>query len=67
MENELDDIEDNPEYIEWLKSEQFGESINKIIERDTWEQGLPKIYMDKEGWLVKHWKDGKIEKIKKIK
>jgi hypothetical protein len=36
------------------------------IKESTWEEGLPMIYMDKEGWLVKEWKDGKIEKVKKL-
>lgn len=61
------DIEDNLNYINWLRSEEFNNSLVKRIEEDTWEKGRPKIYMDKEGWLVKHWKDGRVDKVKKIK
>lgn len=41
--------------------------MSEIINKDTWDKGLPKYYMDKEGWLVEHWKDGRIIKIKKLK
>jgi hypothetical protein len=26
---------------------------------------MPMVYLDDDGWIVKHWKDGTIEKIKK--
>ena len=45
----------------------FRELFQRQVEADTWGKGLPKCYMDDEGWLVHHWKDGKIDKIKKIK
>ena len=47
--------------------EVFIENFQKIVEKDTWENGLPMIYMDENGWMVKHYKDGVIEKVKKLK
>jgi hypothetical protein len=48
----------------YLKSEEAQELFQKIVEQDTWEKGLPKIYMDKKGNIVEHWKDGTINIIK---
>ena len=48
----------------YLKSKEAQELFQKIVERDTWEEGLPKIYMDKKGNIVEHWKDGTINIIK---
>ena len=48
-----------------LRSEQFKESFRKRVEEDTWGKDLPLVYLDKDGWVVKHWKDGTIEKIQK--
>jgi len=68
MENKksLDELEDSGGLMEYLKSEKFQQAMLERIKENTWEEGLPMIYMDKEGWLVKEWKDGKIEKIKKL-
>lgn len=46
--------------IDYIKSEKFKEDFKKQVEKDTWDKGLPKIYMDEEGRIVEHWKDGKI-------
>ena len=48
-----------------LRSEQFKESFRKMVEEDTWGKDLPLVYLDEDGWIVKHWKDGTIEKIQK--
>ena len=48
-----------------LRSEQFKESFRKRVEEDTWGKDLPLVYLDEDGWVVKHWKDGTIEKIQK--
>ena len=48
-----------------LRSEQFKESFRKRVEEDTWGKDLPLVYLDEDGWIVKHWKDGTIEKIQK--
>ena len=48
----------------YLKSEQFTKDFQDIVEQDTWDKGLPKIYMDKEGNIVEHWKDGTINILK---
>ena len=50
---------------EYLKSEQFKEDFRKKVEEDTWEKGLPMIYMDENKNIVEHWKDGTINIIKK--
>jgi hypothetical protein len=46
-------------------SEQFKESFRKRVEEETWGKNKPMIYLDDNGWIVKHWKDGTIEKIQK--
>ena len=48
---------------EYLKSDKFKEDFARQVEKDTWEKGLPKIYM-KDGNIVEHWKDGTINIIK---
>ena len=48
-----------------LMSEQFKESFRKRVEEETWDKGMPMVYLDDDGWVVKHWKDGTIEKIQK--
>lgn len=48
----------------YLKSEEAQELFQEAVERDTWGKGLPKIYMDKKGNIVEHWKDGTINIIK---
>lgn len=48
-----------------LRSEQFKESFRKQVEEVTWGKDLPLVYLDDNGWVVKHWKDGTIEKIQK--
>lgn len=63
----LDDLEDNNEIINTFNSEEFKEEFVRQIKKDTWDNGIPMIYMDKEGWLVEEWSDGRIEKLKKIK
>ena len=50
---------------DFLRSEQFRESFKKRVEEQTWGKDLPLVYLDENGWIVKHWKDGTIEKLKK--
>lgn len=50
---------------DYFNSEEFQKRIQKSIERETWDKGLPRIYMDKDKNIVRHWKDGRIEIIKK--
>jgi hypothetical protein len=64
IKNEKEDEEDDL-YV-YLRSREFKESFAETVKKDTWEKGLPMVYMDKDGWIVNHWKDGKIEKIKKV-
>jgi hypothetical protein len=63
----LDRIEDNNRVKEAFASKEFQEAFRKQVEKDTWGNGLPKIYMDEEGWIVEHWADGRIDRIKKVK
>ena len=50
---------------DFLRSEQFRESFKKRVEEETWGKDKPMVYLDDDGWVVKHWKDGTIEKIQK--
>ena len=61
-EDELDDLESK-----YFGSQEFRDGLIKKINDDTWGKGRPKYYMDQEGWLVEHWKDGTINKIKELK
>ena len=56
--------EDKDLINEYLMSEQFKKDFAKQVEKDTWDKDLPKIYMDKQGNIVEHWKDGRINIIK---
>jgi hypothetical protein len=58
------DIEEK-KLSDFLRSEQFKESFRKSVENETWDKGKPMVYRDDDGWIVKHWKDGTIEKIKR--
>ena len=49
---------------EYFRSEQFQEDFRKQVEKDTWDNGLPMVYLNEEGDIVRHYKDGKIEIIK---
>ena len=64
IKNEEEDEKDD--LHEYLRSREFKDSFADTVRKDTWEKGLPMVYMDKDGWIVNHWKDGKIEKIKKV-
>lgn len=50
----------------FFKSDEFKEAIKRAIEADTWDKGFPKIYLDDDDWIVEHWKDGTIVKLKKL-
>ncbi len=59
-----DNIDEDDEVSRFLMSEEFQKSFAEIVNRDTWERGLPKSYLDKDGNLIHHWKDGRIDIIK---
>lgn len=61
-----DEIEDSNRVSEIFKSKEFQEAFRKQVEKDTWGNDLPMIYMDDGGWIVRHYKDGKIERVQKI-
>lgn len=44
--------------IKWIQSEEGRLRLEREINRTTWDVGLPKIYMDKEGYIIKHYKCG---------
>ena len=48
----------------YLKSEQFKINFVRQVEKDTWEKGLPKIYMDDKGNIIEHYKNGTIKILK---
>lgn len=60
-----DDVEDQNFVRKVFQSKEFKDTIRKNIEAATWGKDRPMIYIDDDGWIVKHWKDGTIEKIKK--
>ena len=49
---------------EYFKSNKFKEDFRKKVEEDTWGKGKPMIYLDDNGNIVEHWKDGTIKIIK---
>jgi hypothetical protein len=65
MLDEVDDEDEEDKRIhDYLRSDKFKEDFRKQVEKDTWGQGLPMVYMNKEGQIVRHYSDGKIEVIK---
>ena len=56
---EADEVE------KFLKSEEFIKEFRKQVEKDTWEKGLPMVYL-KDNKIVKHYSDGRVEVIKEI-
>jgi hypothetical protein len=53
------------EEIEFFKSEGFKRKFRERVEEDTWEKGLPMVYI-KDGKIVRHFADGRIEIVKEI-
>jgi len=51
--------------IDYFQSEEFKENFRKKVEQETWEKGLPMIYLDENKNIVEHFKDGTINIIKK--
>ena len=52
---------------EYFKSKQFQEDFRKQVEKDTWDKDLPMVYLNEEGEIVRHYKDGTIEKVNNMK
>ena len=52
---------------DYFVSNKFREGFQQQVIADTWGKGLPMVYMDEKGNIVKHWKDGKIEVIEEKK
>ena len=48
-----------------IKSEEYVKKFDEQVNKTTWDLGLPKYYL-KDGWLVEHYKNGEIIKLKKI-
>jgi hypothetical protein len=40
-----------------LNSKKFKKSFKQNVEKNTWDKGLPKIYME-DGKIIKHYKYG---------
>ena len=49
---------------EYFKSEEFKKISREKVKKETWDKDLPMIYIDKDGNVVKHWKDGTVKIIK---
>lgn len=56
------DYEDD-EIAEYMHTDEFQKNFEAEVNKTTWDLNLPKVYSDKEGHIVRHWKDGKIEMI----
>ena len=56
---------DNHKFQIW-NSDKKVEEFSKIIREETWDKGIPMVYMNKYGQVVRHWKDGTIEIIKDL-
>lgn len=51
---------------EYFKSKQFQEDFRKQVEKDTWDKDLPMVYLNEEGEIVRHYKDGTIKKVNSL-
>lgn len=60
------EIEDNNRVKEGFELKKFKEDFRRQVEKDTWGNGLPMVYMNDDGWMVHHWSDGRIDMIKKL-
>ena len=63
---DLDDVEESSEWSNYLSTE-LPEAIARQVRETNFALNLPIVYMNTDGWLVKEYKDGRVEKIKKIK
>jgi len=52
------------EHLKYLNSPKFKELLQQEVIKDTWGRGLPMVYMNKDGQIVKHWADGRMDIIK---
>lgn len=50
----------------YFRSKEFQEDFRKQVEKDTWDKDLPMVYLNEEGEIVRHYKDGTIEIVEKI-
>ena len=53
------------EVEKFIKSEEFKKGFREQVEKDTWEKGLPMVYL-KDNKIVKHYSDGRIEVVKEL-
>lgn len=56
-------VMNKPDYkneVEYFNSKEFIEVFTKIVDENTWGKGIPKIYMNDNGDIVEHWKNGTI-------
>lgn len=58
-------MEEEDEVGKHLKSERFIKGFREQIEKDTWGEGLPMVYL-KDNKVVRHYPDGRIEVIKDL-
>lgn len=51
---------DTEEEDKYFKSQEFKDSIQISINRETWDKDLPKYYINSNGDIVEHFKNGTI-------
>lgn len=59
-------MNDNSE-LEYFLSDGFKEDMLNIVNSETLNKNLPKVYLNSNNELVKEYPDGRIEILKKIK
>ena len=52
------------EELNYFNSKEFKDNMIKIIEEDTWDKGLPKIYLNDKDEIIEHYKNGTIKILK---
>lgn len=53
--------------MNFFRSDEFKKSYRKSVEKATWGEGKPMVYMRDNGDIVKHFKSGAFRIIKKAK
>ena len=51
----------------YYRSTKIMEGFKEAVKKDTWDKGLPMVYKNENGDYVRHFPDGKIEIIGRLK
>lgn len=46
---------------DYFKSEEFIKNFKEQVKKETWSKGLPMVYSNDKGQIVKEWENGTIE------